>query len=164
MDSLVITVDIERFVLQFLNKANLCHLGRGIEPRTGLTVICRDMAGYTVYAVISHERKKSICEFISANGPYVTPASSGNLCNRSIKANALMVCTALLQAGVTCFVLVAYGMKQSLSSLEPLIEVQAPIAITPNRLDLGITYDGNGGILLFFSTVRGVIVHGHQKI
>ena len=135
--------------------SDVCHLGTGIEPRTGLTGICRGMAGYTVYAVISSERKKSICGFILVNGPHVTPASSRNLCNRSIKANALMVCTALLQAGVTCFVLVAYGMKQSLSSLEPLIEVQAPIALTPNRLDLGITYDGDGGIPLFFSTVRG---------
>ena len=127
-------------MLQFLNEASLCHLGRGIEPRTGLTGICREMAGYTVYAVITPERKKSICDFISTKGPHVTPASSRNLCQRSIKDNALMVCTALLQAGVTCFVLVAYGMKQPLSSLQPLIEVQAPIAVTPNRLDLGITY------------------------
>ena len=114
------------------------------------------MAGYTIYAVISPERKKVICDFISANGPHVTPATSRNLCNRSIKANVMMICTALLQAGVTCFVLVAYGMKQPLSSLQLLSQVQAPTAITPNRLDLGITYNGDGGIPLFSSTIRGV--------
>ena len=49
-------------------------------------------------------------------------------------------------------------MKQSLSSLEPLIEVQAPIALTPNRLDLGITYDGDGGIPLFFLPSGGSVI------
>ena len=80
--------------------------------------------------------QEAICKFLSANGPYVT---TRNLYKRSIKANALLVCKALLQARVTRFVLVAFGMKQSLSSLQPLRQVQAPTAITPNRLDLGLT-------------------------
>ena len=122
----------------------------------GLTAICSGMAGYTTYGVISAERRKAICDFLCANGPYVTPATSNNLCRRTIRANALMVCAASLQAGVTRFVLLAYGMKQPLSSLRPLMQVQAPTAIMPNRLDLGVTYDGNGGIPLFFSNGRGV--------
>ena len=114
------------------------------------------MAGYTMYGVISAEKKKAICDFLCANGPYVTPATSNNLCRRTIRANALIVCAALLQAGVTRFVLLAYGMKQPLSSLRPLMQVQAPTAIMPNRLDLGVTYDGDGGIPFFFSNGRGV--------
>ena len=81
------------------------------------------------------------------------PVTLGTSCKRSIKANALLVCMALLQARVTCFILVAFSLKQPLSSLQPLRQVQAP---TTNRLELGVTYDGNGGIPLFYSTTRGV--------
>ena len=54
----------------------------------GLTAICSGMAGYTTYGVISAERKKAICDFLCANGPYVTPATSNNLYRRTIRANA----------------------------------------------------------------------------
>ena len=51
---------------------------------------------------------------------------------------------------MTHFVIVAFGMKPPLSLLRPLRQVQAPTAISSNRCDLGVTYDGDGGILLFF--------------
>ena len=107
MDSMVVTVDIGRFMLHFLNKANVCHLGGHMPQMKGLTAICSGMAGYTTYGVISAERM-AICDFLCANGPYVTLATSNNLCRRTIRTNALMVCAALLQAGVTRFVLLAY--------------------------------------------------------
>ena len=99
---------------------------------------------------MSSPERKAICKFTSANGPHVTLGTS---CKKSIKANALLVYMGLLQARVTCFVLVAFSMKQPLSFLQPLRQVQAP---TTNRLDLGHIMMA-GGIPSFILPPEGFV-------